>query len=84
MIPLSYENATADSHRLLRDARDEAGLVTTNQSFTMVEGVLRAFRRRLEVDEALAFAAVPVSAGAGHARPHHVARCQVFGEGWVT
>jgi uncharacterized protein (DUF2267 family) len=35
--------------RFLGDAADAAGLVTANQAFTMTEGVLRAFRRRLTV-----------------------------------
>src|SRR3954464_15605349 len=55
MVPLAYENATLDFRRLLAQARDAAGLVTTNQSYTMVEGVLRTFRRRLAVADALAF-----------------------------
>jgi uncharacterized protein (DUF2267 family) len=58
MVPLEYENATIDFRRLLKDARDAAGLVTTNQSFTMLDGVLRTFRRRLDVHQAIAFAAV--------------------------
>lgn len=40
------------------DARECAGLVTTNQAYTMVEGVFRTFRRRLSVAEGLAFANV--------------------------
>lgn len=39
-------------------ARDAADLQTTNQAFTMVEGVLLAFRRRLSAKDALAFANV--------------------------
>lgn len=39
-------------------ARDAADLQTTNQAFTMVEGVLLAFRRRLGAKDALAFADV--------------------------
>jgi uncharacterized protein (DUF2267 family) len=57
-VPFGYENATTEFQLFLRDARDAAGLVTTNQSFTMVEGVLRAFRRRLSVRDAIAFADV--------------------------
>jgi uncharacterized protein (DUF2267 family) len=58
VVPLAYEDATRRFRLLLRDARDAAGLVTTNQSFTMVEAVLRTFRRRLDVADALAFANV--------------------------
>ena len=38
------------------DARDEAGLTTTNQVWNMVEGVLHAFRRRVSVRHGLQFA----------------------------
>ncbi len=37
-------------------ARDAAGLQTTNMAWSMVEGVLHAFRRRLTVEQALRFA----------------------------
>lgn len=40
------------------DARDCAGLPTTNMAWNMVSGVLHAFRRRLTVNQALSFAAV--------------------------
>ena len=35
-----------------------AGLTTTNQAYTMVQGVLQVFRRRLEVDKAIRFLSV--------------------------
>jgi uncharacterized protein (DUF2267 family) len=35
-----------------------AGLTTTNQAYTMVQGVLQVFRRRLEVNEAIRFLSV--------------------------
>lgn len=57
-VPLADENATIDFRALLVRARDGADLVTTNQSYTMVEGVLRTFRRRLSVADALRFADV--------------------------
>ncbi|MFZ2295138.1 MAG: DUF2267 domain-containing protein [Polaromonas sp.] len=40
------------------DARDISGLATTNMAYTMVQGVLQAFRRRLNVREAALFANV--------------------------
>lgn len=47
------------------DARDSAGLMTTNQAYTMVQGVFHAFRRRVEIKEAIRFAGVlPVGARA--------------------
>lgn len=57
-IPMEYQHASADFMRFLADARDEAGLGTMNQSFTMVDGVLRTFRRRLSPLDAIRFAGV--------------------------
>lgn len=57
-VPYEYERASAKFYELLQDAREESGLVTTNQSYTMVQGVLQAFRRRLTFEEAIAFANV--------------------------
>ena len=55
-VPAEYESASQDFERLLLDARDEAGLTTTNQSYTMVQGVLQVFRSRLSPSEAIRFA----------------------------
>ena len=64
-IPPEYQRATDFFHQLLEDARDEADLNTVNQSYTMVQGVLQAFRRRLNVADAIRFAnALPVGARA--------------------
>lgn len=46
-VPTEYQRATDDFYQLLMDARDAAGLVTTNQAYTMVQGVFQVFRRRL-------------------------------------
>ena len=54
-VPMEYRQATRDFENFLTAVRDRAGLATTNQTFTMVEGVLRTFRRRLEPAEAIAF-----------------------------
>ena len=60
-IPPEYQRATDFFHQLLEDARDEADLNTVNQSYTMVQGVLQTFRRRLDVVDAIRFAnALPV------------------------
>jgi uncharacterized protein (DUF2267 family) len=40
------------------DARDNAGLATTNMAWNMVVGVLHTFRRRLAVKQVLRFAEV--------------------------
>lgn len=64
-VPAEYQRATDDFYKLLTDARDSAGLTTTNQAYTMVQGVLQAFRRRLEVNEAIRFLSIlPVGARA--------------------
>lgn len=55
-VPPEYQRSTDDFYAFLQDARDAAGLATTNQAYTMTEGVLRAFRRRLELTEAILFA----------------------------
>ena len=64
-VPSEYQRAKAEFYKLLMDARDSAGLTTTNQAYTMVQGVFHVFRRRLEVKEALRFLSVlPVGARA--------------------
>src|SRR5215469_18234738 len=66
-MPVSseYQRATDDFYKLLTDARDSARLTTTNQAYTMVQGVFQVFRRRLEVKEAIRFLNVlPVGARA--------------------
>jgi uncharacterized protein (DUF2267 family) len=64
-VPFEYNNAGTQFHQLLRDARDYADLVTNNQSYTMVQGVLLVFRRRLDIRAALRFAdALPAVARA--------------------
>ncbi|TCK16644.1 uncharacterized protein (DUF2267 family) [Ancylobacter aquaticus] len=57
-IPMELQHASDDFERFLADARDGSGLATRNQTYTMVEGVLRTFRRRLMPQQALAFADV--------------------------
>jgi uncharacterized protein (DUF2267 family) len=57
-VPAEYQLATDDFYKLLTDARDSAGLTTTNQAYTMVQGVLQVFRSRLEVSEAIRFLSV--------------------------
>lgn len=57
-IPMDLQHASEDFERFLADALDTAGLATRNQTFTMVEGVLRAFRCRLSLEDAIRFAGV--------------------------
>lgn len=57
-VPTEIELASLNFSRFLIDAREISGLTSTHQAYTMVEGVLRAFRRRLKVRDAVAFADV--------------------------
>lgn len=57
-IPAEYQRASVEFERFMVDARDLAGLATTNMAYNMVVGVLHVFRRRLSVQEALRFAGV--------------------------
>jgi uncharacterized protein (DUF2267 family) len=57
-VPSEYQRATDEFCKLLMDARNSAGLTTTNQAYTMVQGVFQVFRRRLEVKEAICFMTV--------------------------
>ncbi len=57
-VPFEYQNASMDFEKFLVDARDISGLATTNQTYTMVQGVLQAFRRRLDTRDAVMFANV--------------------------
>lgn len=57
-MPWTYRQATREWQAFLVDARDEMGMVSDNATFTAVEGVLRAFRRRLNPQQAIDFAQV--------------------------
>lgn len=57
-LPFEYQNASLEFERFLIDARDHAGLATTNMAWNMVVGVLHTFRRRLTVKQALKFSMV--------------------------
>jgi uncharacterized protein (DUF2267 family) len=57
-VPAEYERAADHFYDFLVDARDAAGLSSTHQAYTMVQGVLQAFRRRLDVRDAIRFAGI--------------------------
>lgn len=57
-VPPECRRASIEFDRFLLDAREVADLTTTNQTYTMVQGVLQAFRRRLTIPEAIRFAGV--------------------------
>jgi uncharacterized protein (DUF2267 family) len=55
-IPLAYQNAAQDFEAFLRDAMERAAFSSFHPTYTMAQGVLQAFRRRLTVAEAARFA----------------------------
>ena len=55
-MPQQYQRAGEAFDAFLRDARDELGHATRNQTYTTVEGVLLTFRRRLTIEQGLRFA----------------------------
>ncbi|MBX9592320.1 MAG: DUF2267 domain-containing protein [Hyphomonadaceae bacterium] len=55
-IPSEYLHASQDFERFLQDAREASDLATRHQVYTMVQGVLQTFLRRLEVRHAILFA----------------------------
>lgn len=57
-MPPDYQHAAADFDRFLEIARDNAGLATRNQTYTMVQGVFIVFRRRLALADAIRFSQV--------------------------
>ena len=57
-VPQEYQRATDIFYSFLIDARDTSGLGSTHQTYTMVQGVLQTFRRRLSFREAILFAGV--------------------------
>jgi uncharacterized protein (DUF2267 family) len=57
-MPWTYRQATREWQAFLADAMAEMGLSTDHSTFTAVEGVLRAFRRRLTPQQAIDFAQV--------------------------
>jgi uncharacterized protein (DUF2267 family) len=57
-MPMELQHASDDFEKFLADARDISGLATRNQAYTMVQGVLVTFRRRLDPKDAIRFAAV--------------------------
>lgn len=57
-VPIEYKTASRDFVEFLTDVRKEAGLWSTHAAYTMVQGVFQTFRRRISVEEAIAFANV--------------------------
>lgn len=57
-VPSEYQRATDHFYKFLLDARDTSKLGSTHQTYTMVQGVLQTFRRRLSIKDAIIFAGV--------------------------
>lgn len=57
-MPTEYRLAGRRFLEFVEDARVAAGLQTSHQTYTMVQGVLQTFRRRLTVHDAIRFAGV--------------------------
>ena len=57
-MPQEYQRAGEAFGLFLEDAREALGHATRNQTYTTVQGVLLAFRRRLTVEQGLRFADV--------------------------
>jgi uncharacterized protein (DUF2267 family) len=53
---MEYRLASQDFDRFLAEVADATGLATRNQAYTTTQGVLLAFRRRLDLAQAIAFA----------------------------
>lgn len=57
-MPTEYRFAGERFLEFVEDARVAAGLQTSHQTYTMVQGVMQTFRRRLTVHDAIRFADV--------------------------
>lgn len=57
-MPWTYRHASREWRAFLEDVKETTGLTSDNMAFTAVDGVLRVFRDRLTVNEALRFASV--------------------------
>jgi len=55
-VPAEYERASAKFYEFLLAVRDESDLWSTHVTYTMVQGVLQTFRRRLNAQDNIRFA----------------------------
>lgn len=55
-IPMEYQRASAEFEAFLSEAKDALDFTTRNPTYTTVQAVLLAFRRRLRPDQVLVFA----------------------------
>lgn len=57
-VPSEYRRASAQFDDFLAAVAEEAGLTTSHQAYTTVQGVLVTFRRRLTLGQGMLFAQV--------------------------
>lgn len=57
-MPMEYRQASVDFDAFMEDLKDISMLRTSHQAYTMLQAVFQVFRRRLTIDQAIAFAAV--------------------------
>jgi uncharacterized protein (DUF2267 family) len=57
-VPAEYQRATDNFYQFLEDAKAISDLGSTHMTYTMVQGVLQVFRRRLDLKDAIRFANV--------------------------
>lgn len=55
-VPHEYQRCRDHLYAYLRDAAETAGVETSHRAYTMTQGVLQAFRRRLTLHESIRFA----------------------------
>ena len=57
-VPAEYQRIRDNFYAFLVDAREQSGLGSSHQTYTMVQGIFQVFRRRLELKDAIRFAGV--------------------------
>jgi uncharacterized protein (DUF2267 family) len=55
-FPIEYATATQDFYKFMDDVKQKADFHSFHVTYTMVQGVFQAFRRRVSIEEALCFA----------------------------
>jgi uncharacterized protein (DUF2267 family) len=55
-VPFEYQRATEEFYQFLMEVKEVSGLTTSNQTYTMVQGVFQTFRRRISIEQAIQFA----------------------------
>lgn len=57
-LPFAYRHADREWRAFLDDVKEQMSLESDNMAYTAVEGVLRAFRARLTLDQIFSFAEI--------------------------